>query len=240
MTKPPPRSERHCHYTYITEFRPSQQEVTIIGFFSYCVLPKNLKVCIMHEYFEISLHQIKLTSPYWTAPGVRGIFWEAVLNHVQAAGVQRDGEKMLQAGREGLQRRRSRDLSDRLWGVLQHQVRMEIRWYELFVWKRSNYELVCEKRYVEKLPGQFLADTQCEKLPVEICGAGCVFEEGPEKCHDKVFYHFFSGKNNNEGNIRLLLRWLRFPRRCATWTLRRRAGSQRSWCPSWPQKRNAL
>ena len=127
LTKPPPRSERHCHYTYITEFRPSQQEVTIVGIISYCVLPKILKVCIMHEYFKISLHQIKLTSPYWTAPGVRGIFWEAVLNHVQAAGVQRDGEKMLQASREGLQRRRSRDLSDRLWGVMQHQVRMEIR-----------------------------------------------------------------------------------------------------------------
>merc|ERR1712066_373291 len=23
-------------------------------------------------------------------------------------------------------------------------------------------------------------------LPVEICGAGCVFEEGPEECHDKT------------------------------------------------------
>ena len=41
-------------------------------------------------------------------------------------------------------------------------------------------------RYVEKLPGQFLSDSQCEKLPVEICGAGCTFEEGPEKCHNKV------------------------------------------------------
>ena len=52
----------------------------------------------------------------------------------------------------------------------------------------------CLWRYVEKLPGQFLADTQCEKLPVEICGAGCVFEEGPEKCHDKVFISFFREK----------------------------------------------
>ena len=25
----------------------------------------------------------------------------------------------------------------------------------------------------------------CEKLPVEICGAGCVTEEGPEECHNK-------------------------------------------------------
>merc|ERR1712158_256159 len=28
--------------------------------------------------------------------------------------------------------------------------------------------------------------TACEKLPVEICGAGCVIEEGVEECHDKV------------------------------------------------------
>ena len=31
-----------------------------------------------------------------------------------------------------------------------------------------------------------MGDTQCEKLPVEVCGAGCVTEEGPEECHDKT------------------------------------------------------
>jgi hypothetical protein len=40
--------------------------------------------------------------------------------------------------------------------------------------------------YVEKQPGKFVGDSKCEKLPVEICGAGCVFEEGEEECHDKV------------------------------------------------------
>ena len=52
----------------------------------------------------------------------------------------------------------------------------------------NKYDFPFQTRYVEKLPGQFLADSQCEKLPVEICGAGCTFEEGPEKCHDKVRY----------------------------------------------------
>ena len=33
---------------------------------------------------------------------------------------------------------------------------------------------------------QFVGDIGCEKLPVEICGAGCVFEEGEEVCHEKV------------------------------------------------------
>ena len=41
-------------------------------------------------------------------------------------------------------------------------------------------------KYLEKQPGKFVGDTACEKLPVEICGAGCVLEEGEEECHDKV------------------------------------------------------
>merc|ERR1711971_143429 len=48
------------------------------------------------------------------------------------------------------------------------------------------YESSCTTKYVEKQPGKFVGDTGCEKLPVEICGAGCVLEEGEEECHDKV------------------------------------------------------
>ena len=48
------------------------------------------------------------------------------------------------------------------------------------------YESSCTTNYVEKQPGKFVGDTGCEKLPVEICGAGCTFEEGAEECHDKV------------------------------------------------------
>ena len=51
---------------------------------------------------------------------------------------------------------------------------------------RTVYESSCTTKYVEKQPGKFVGDTGCEKLPVEICGAGCVFEEGVEECHDKV------------------------------------------------------
>jgi len=48
------------------------------------------------------------------------------------------------------------------------------------------YESSCTTKYVEKQPGKFVGDTGCEKLPVEICGAGCVFAEGDESCHEKV------------------------------------------------------
>merc|ERR1711863_173778 len=48
------------------------------------------------------------------------------------------------------------------------------------------YESACTTKYVEKQPGKFVGDTSCEKLPVEICGAGCVTTEGEEECHDKT------------------------------------------------------
>merc|ERR1712180_91084 len=51
---------------------------------------------------------------------------------------------------------------------------------------KTIYESSCTTKYVEKQPGKFVGDSSCEKLPVEICGAGCTFEEGPEECHDKV------------------------------------------------------
>merc|ERR1711874_636698 len=35
------------------------------------------------------------------------------------------------------------------------------------------YESSCTTKYVEKQPDKFVGDTGCEKLPVEICGAGC-------------------------------------------------------------------
>merc|ERR1712113_503459 len=51
---------------------------------------------------------------------------------------------------------------------------------------RTVYESSCTTKYIEKQPGKFVGDTGCEKLPVEICGAGCTYEEGDEECHDKV------------------------------------------------------
>ena len=51
---------------------------------------------------------------------------------------------------------------------------------------KTVYESACTTKYVEKQPGKFVADTKCEKLPTELCGAGCTYEEGPKECHDKV------------------------------------------------------
>ena len=50
---------------------------------------------------------------------------------------------------------------------------------------KTVYESSCTTKYIEKTPGKFVGDTSCQKLPVEICGQGCVVEEGEEECHDK-------------------------------------------------------
>ena len=51
---------------------------------------------------------------------------------------------------------------------------------------QTMFESACTTRYIEKQPGKFVGDTKCEKLPVDICGAGCVVTEGPEECFDKT------------------------------------------------------
>jgi len=48
------------------------------------------------------------------------------------------------------------------------------------------YETACSTRYVETVPGKNTAQTDCEKLPVEICGAGCEDKEGAEECDEEV------------------------------------------------------
>ena len=51
---------------------------------------------------------------------------------------------------------------------------------------RTVYESSCTTKYVEKKPGKFVSDSKCEKLPIKVCGAGCVFKKGSEECYDKV------------------------------------------------------
>ena len=54
------------------------------------------------------------------------------------------------------------------------------------------YESSCSTRYIDQGDGSFVGDTKCEKKPVEICGQGCVSQEGPEECHDKQVINMVS------------------------------------------------
>ena len=51
---------------------------------------------------------------------------------------------------------------------------------------RTVYESSCTTKYLETNPGKYQADTECQKLPVRICGPGCEYKEQEEVCHDKV------------------------------------------------------
>ncbi len=50
---------------------------------------------------------------------------------------------------------------------------------------RTLFESSCTTRYIEKSKGNFVGNTNCEKLPIKICGKGCVTKPGKEECHNK-------------------------------------------------------
>merc|ERR1711892_1435985 len=113
------KNTEQCHYTYVTQFKPSQEEVCEENF------EKSCSITFKQQAYKETVN--KCYRPV-----------EKVCNG--------QGEEVCQ----------------------------------------TVYESSCTTKYVEKQPGKFVGDTGCEKLPVEICGAGCVFEEGEEECHDKV------------------------------------------------------
>jgi hypothetical protein len=113
------KNTEQCHYTYVTKFTPSQEEVCEENY------EKSCSITFKQQAFDETIR--KCYKPT-----------EKVCNG--------QGEEVCQ----------------------------------------TVYESSCTTKYVEKSPGKFVGDTGCEKLPVEICGAGCTFEEGPEECHDKT------------------------------------------------------
>merc|ERR1712012_1089378 len=113
------KNVEQCHYTYVTKFKPSQEQVCEENF------EKSCQITFKQQAFNETVR--KCYKPT-----------EKVCNG--------QGEEVCQ----------------------------------------TVYESSCTTKYVEKQPGKFVGDTGCEKLPVEICGAGCTFEEGEEECHEKV------------------------------------------------------
>ena len=113
------KNTEQCHYTYVTQFKPSQEEVCEENFEKQCSIT-----------FKQQAYNETVNKCYRPV--------EKVCNG--------QGEEVCQ----------------------------------------TVYESSCTTKYVEKQPGKFVGDTACEKLPVEICGAGCTFEEGEKECHEKV------------------------------------------------------
>lgn len=132
-----------CHYTYVTEFTPAQEEVCEENFEKKC---------------QITFKQMAVT--------------ETVQKCYRPL--------MKKCGDEAAGVRIKRQLAEYGNGA-QSDSLAEGQTEEC----KTFYESSCTTRYVEKQPGKFVGDTKCEKLPIELCGQGCVVEEGEEECHDK-------------------------------------------------------
>ena len=113
------RNEEKCHYTYITQFSPTAEEVCEENF---------EKICQITFKQEATEEEVKKC-------------YRPLIKNCNG-----QGEEVCQ----------------------------------------TMFESACTTRYIEKQPGKFVGDTKCEKLPVDICGAGCVVTEGPEECFDKT------------------------------------------------------
>ena len=113
------KNTEQCHYTYVTKFQPSQEEVCEENF------EKSCQITFKQQAFNETVNKC----------------YKPVVKECNG-----QGEEVC----------------------------------------KTVYESACTTKYVEKQPGKFVGDTSCEKLPVEICGAGCTYEEGAEECHEKT------------------------------------------------------
>ena len=50
---------------------------------------------------------------------------------------------------------------------------------------KTIYETSCTTKYVKITSGDVVGDTRCKKLPVKICGRGCITQSAAEECHEK-------------------------------------------------------
>lgn len=156
-----------CHYTYVTEFKPSQEEICEENFEKKCQITfkkmatmETVKKCyrpLVKTCGETEQSSQALPSygaqPAYGSPAGNGFGGSrASGNNFGGSGAPRAGGNGGNGGEEQC---------------------------------KTFYESSCTTRYVEKQPGKFVGDTKCEKLPVELCGQGCSVEEGEEECHDK-------------------------------------------------------
>jgi len=147
-----------CHYTYVTQFRPTQQELCEETFEKQCSISFSQKAT--NETVR------KCYRPLVKVCGGQG-------QGGQGRGGQLDNYVDDQEEYVGRRRRRKLRFKKDTGGGGNKKC-------------KTFFESSCTTRYVEKSPGKFVADTSCEKLPVELCGQGCQMEPGQEDCHDKV------------------------------------------------------
>ena len=136
------KNTEQCHYTYVTQFKPSREEVCEETFDKKCSI-SFIQQARNETVEKCYTPLVKVCGE----AGRRGSGEES--NTISDTGNNYEDNK---------RRRRRRFKKNAKFGS-----RKTCQTY---------YETSCTTRYVEKTPGKFVADTSCEKLPVELCGEG--------------------------------------------------------------------
>ena len=142
-----------CHYTYVTQFEPAQEEMCEENFEKTCQI--TFKQVATQETVQ------KCLTPLRKVCDDNGAQPQYGQSQPQYGGGNGNGNGQAQYGNGGGNG-----------GGAEQEC-------------RTFYESSCTTRYIEKQPGKFVGDTQCEKQPVELCGQGCRMEQGEPECHDK-------------------------------------------------------
>ena len=129
------KNTEQCHYTYVTQFKPSREEVCEESFDKKCSIT-----------FVQQARNETVEKCYRPLVKVCGQTDEA------------DEEINSIADSRRKRRRRRRFKKNAKFGSKKTC--------------QTYFETSCTTRYVEKTPGKFVADTSCEKLPIELCGEG--------------------------------------------------------------------
>ncbi len=141
-----------CHYTYVTQFEPAQEEMCEENFEKTCQI--TFRQIANKETVQKCLTPLKKVCD-------------------QSAAQPQYGQPQYGGGRGN---GGGQQQSQAQYGGGSGQAEEECRTF---------YESSCTTRYIEKSPGKFVGDTQCEKQPVKMCGQGCRMEQGEPECHDK-------------------------------------------------------
>ena len=142
------KNTEQCHYTYVTQFKPSQEEICEENFEKKCSISFGMRA--QNETVEKCYTPlVKVCGGGYGSgrPSGNGGGGGGSINGIPDILNQYGTEQYKQ------KRRFKKDIDGK----------QECKTY---------YETSCTTKYVEKSPGKFVGDTSCEKLPVEFCGQG--------------------------------------------------------------------
>ena len=134
-----------CHYTYVTKFHPTKEEICEETFDKKCSI--SFTKTAQNETVQ------KCYTPLVKICGDGQLGGESESNLLSGSATELN------------------TIPDNLGGYGSRKKFRRIR-RDAPLECKTYYESSCTTRYKEKSPGKFVGDTSCEKLPIELCGTG--------------------------------------------------------------------